>query len=616
VVQQNYDPIGRLCAIAQTSSGCSSNTNPYATGYAYNTAFELTGLNYGNGVAASFGYSPDRLQMTSLSYVKGTNTLYSLNYSYGTAGSNNGQIQSITDNVDNGRTVTFSYDSLARLMNAVTTGSTGYAKWGLQWTYDVYGNRLTQSISSGCTGITCPTNSVGVSTATNRITSGGYGYDANGNMTNDGQNTLTYDGENHLLTSIGILGSGTYTYDGNGLRVKKCVPNCANPTTTTLYAFSGSKVVAEYVYVSGTPPTSPTREYIYSGSALIAKIEGTATQYYHQDSLSTRLITDSTGTKIGEQGHFPYGETWYPASPVTKWEFTTYERDAESGNDYAMARYHVNRLGRFSSPDLLPGSTGDPQSLNKFTYVRNDPANGVDPSGMVSCWWPDYCGGEDPGGGDGGDCSFGSCNEDPPSGGHPDTCGTFCGPPGTFGFPAPPQANGFIATAPGIDWLNVLFGPPDPSLLIFNGFPGGLCYDKSGHAVLCGSTDAATTCSDNASCGVGTGVTVTINPGGATPGSGAPKEPKPPETKPISSPQPVTGGCMTAALIHNFIGDKPHAGGTVILHVAAYATVKRLAPGTFPGPGWMYVTVAVLWDAAQVTASYVDCKYNGGPSLQ
>jgi RHS repeat-associated protein len=393
VVQQNYDPIGRLCAIAQTTgSTCSTNTNPYATGFAYNTAFELTGFNYANGVAATFGYSADRLQMTSLSYVKGTTSLYSLNYSYGAAGSNNGQIQSITDNVDNGRSVTFSYDNLARLTNAVTTGSTGYPKWGLQWLYDVYGNRTQQNISSGCTGLTCPTNQVAVSTATNRITTTGYAYDANGNMTNDGVNTLTYDGENHLLTSSGTLGSGTYTYDGKGLRVRK-----ASGTTTTVYSFSGSKVIAEYV--NGAAPGSPTREYIYSGSALLAKVEGTATQYYHSDHLSARVMTDSSGNKIGEQGHFPYGETWYATNTTTKWEFTTYERDSESGNDYAMARYHVNRLGRFSSPDLLAGSSGDPQSLNKYSYVRNDPANLVDPSGQLWSWicgFMNLCGSEGP----------------------------------------------------------------------------------------------------------------------------------------------------------------------------------------------------------------------------
>jgi len=380
VVQQSYDAIGRLCAIAQTSSGCTTNTNPYATGYGYNTSFELTGFNYANGVAATFGYSADRLQMTSLSYVKGTTTLYSLNYAFGTTGHNNDQISSLTDNVDNGRSLTFGYDNLARLANAVTVGSTAYPKWGLSFTYDAYGNRTQQSISAGCVApMTCPTNSVAVSTGTNRITTSGYAYDANGNMTNDGVNILTYDGENHELTSSGSLGSGAYLYDGNGVRVKKCVPNCTSPTTTTVYAFSGSKVIAEYV--NGAAPASPTREYIYSGAALLAKIEGTATQYYHADHLSTRVMTDASGNKIGEQGHFPYGETWYATNTTTKWEFTTYKRDSESGNDYAMARYHVNHLGRFSSPDLLAGSIGDPQSLNKFAYVLNDPVNHVDPLG-------------------------------------------------------------------------------------------------------------------------------------------------------------------------------------------------------------------------------------------
>lgn len=382
IVQQSFDAIGRLCAIAQTSSGCTSNTNPYATGYGYNAAFELTGFNYANGVAASFGYSPDRLQITSLSYVKGTTTLFSLNYLYGTTGSNNGQILGITDNVENGRTATYTYDALARLSTAVTTGSTNYPKWGLSWTYDQYGNRLKQNTIPGtCVSpMSCPTNSVTVDPTSNHITDPGYGYDANGNIINDGENALTYDAENHLLTSSGILGSGTYVYDGNGWRVKKCVPNCISPTTTTVYVFSGTKVIAEYV--NGAAPGSPTREYIYSGSLLLAKIESGATQYYHADHLSTRVMTDSNGNEIGEQGHFPYGETWYPSSPITKWEFTSYERDSESGNDYAMARSHVNRLGRFSSPDLLSGSTGDPQSLNRYTYVLDDPIHHVDPLGM------------------------------------------------------------------------------------------------------------------------------------------------------------------------------------------------------------------------------------------
>ena len=119
----------------------------------------------------------------------------------------------------------------------------------------------------------------------------GYAYDLSGNMTNDGANALTYDAENELVTSGGT--SGTYTYDGNGNRVKR-VSVISGTTTTTVYAFSGSKVVAEYV--NGALPAAPTREYIYAGAQLTAKIEAGATIYYHQDHLSNRVVTNSSGT--------------------------------------------------------------------------------------------------------------------------------------------------------------------------------------------------------------------------------------------------------------------------------------------------------------------------------
>jgi RHS repeat-associated protein len=375
VVVQSVDAIGRLCAVGASGSTCSSGTT-YATGYGYNAAQELTGFNYGNGVAATFGYSNDRLQLTSLNYKKGASTLFGLSYSYGAAGSNNGQIQSITDSVDNGRNATYTYDTLARLSTAVTTGSANYPAWGLQQSYDRYGNRLSQTAISGCTGIPCPQPSVVVSAATNRITGSPFAYDGNGNMTNDGINPLVYDAENHAVSSS----SGAYSYDGKGLRVKKCLPNCTSPTTTTIYLFSGSKVLAEYD--NGAAPTAPSREYVYSGGALLAKIDSSGTKYYHQDHLSNRLVTDSSGTTSAQLGHFPFGESWYNASN-DKLRFTSYERDAESGNDFAMARYHINRLGRFSAPDPVAGSIGDPQSLNRYGYVGNNPVNAVDPLGLV-----------------------------------------------------------------------------------------------------------------------------------------------------------------------------------------------------------------------------------------
>lgn len=171
------------------------------------------------------------------------------------------------------------------------------------------------------------------------------------------------------------------SYDGNSLRVKKVAGSA-----TTVYIFSGTKVIAEYQ--NGAAPSSPTTEYIYSGSQLLATVTSSTTTYHHTDHLSVRMTTDGTtgsptyGQKIGEQGHYPFGESWYAANTTTKWQFTGYERDSESSNDYALARYHVNRLGRFSSPDPLGGDPANPQSLNRYAYVTNDPGNLTDPLGL------------------------------------------------------------------------------------------------------------------------------------------------------------------------------------------------------------------------------------------
>lgn len=385
VVQQSVDPIGRLCEVAPSTTGCATAASPYATGYVYNSASLVTGMKYGNGIYGSFGFSPDRLQLTCLDYsttnrsgncAHDATSKFGLTYSYGAAGSNNGQISSISDYVQAGRSITYTYDSLYRMTNAVTTGSASFPAWGLGESYDRYGNRTAQSISSGCTGLSCPTNAVSVSATTNQINQTPYLYDLSGNMTNDGNNTITYDAEGHAVTASGGLGSGTYTYDGNGLRVKKSVSG-----QVTTYIFSGAKVIAEYL--NGAAPGSPKQEYIYAGGALVAKVTSTTTYYYHQDHLSNRLITNSTGGTYSNMGHFPFGESWYQGVSE-KWNFTTYEYDSESGNHYAMARYHVSRLGRLSSPDPIAGSTANPQSLNRYSYSINDPANVTDPSGAFT----------------------------------------------------------------------------------------------------------------------------------------------------------------------------------------------------------------------------------------
>jgi RHS repeat-associated protein len=94
--------------------------------------------------------------------------------------------------------------------------------------------------------------------------------------------------------------------------------------------------------------------------------------------MSTRKII----RKGSPPANYPFGESWYSSGTTTKWKFTSYERDPESANDYAMARYDINRLGRFNSPDPVPGSIADPQSFNRYSYVRNNPLTLVDPTGL------------------------------------------------------------------------------------------------------------------------------------------------------------------------------------------------------------------------------------------
>jgi RHS repeat-associated protein len=389
VVQQSYDVVGELCEVAPQTSACNTATAPFSTKYSYLPA-QLS-FQYGNGVTSNMTFSSDRAQLSSLTYSQGTQTLFNLNYYYKTDSTNcpravpgnNGLIQCINDSAQIGRSASYGYDTLRRLTSSLTTGSTAYPQWGLSWAYDRYGNRQSENLTAG----NGPSNSLTIDPTTNRPV--GYTFDVSGNMTVDPTsppNNYTFDAENRLVSVTGNA-VATYSYDGLNSRMKKAVQG----GTTTAYVFSGSAVIAEYD--NGALPASPSREYIYGGDKLLATISSGTTTFHHTDHTSVRVSTDGTtgsstyGKVVGEQGHYPYGEAWYLSNTTTKKLFTTYERDPETGLDYAMARFYDSRVGRFCSVDPVEGSPIDPQTWNRYTYTRDEPIGMVDPSGKSFWSW-------------------------------------------------------------------------------------------------------------------------------------------------------------------------------------------------------------------------------------
>jgi RHS repeat-associated protein len=113
--------------------------------------------------------------------------------------------------------------------------------------------------------------------------------------------------------------------------------------------------------------------------------------FNYTDWLGTeRLRTDVSGNVVETCTSLPFGDgqNCTGALEISPMHFTGKERDAETGLDNFGARYNSSSMGRFMSPDPLGGHRIDPQTLNKYVYVRNNPVTLTDPTGLdfsLSC---------------------------------------------------------------------------------------------------------------------------------------------------------------------------------------------------------------------------------------
>ena len=258
-----------------------------------------------------------------------------------------------------------------------------------------------------------------------------YGYDSNGNVTQImmaspfATHTLTYDSRNQL-TDYDITDDDDaavtlshYLYSPSGLRVAKTVTDSQSGTEETLYTLYDSMIPGAKpmeIYRRTASDAAPTRvdRLVYSPQGLA----------YHEQwrdgdldaANSIAVIPDHSGvTHLGihllekrwkaiEQ--LAYGGAWpdqldawkdVEADPSELWgesgeaadslissAFGGFHlEDTETGLDYMQMRYYGSEVSRFLSVDPKESFTAEnPQSLNRYSYVLNNPVNFVDPTGM------------------------------------------------------------------------------------------------------------------------------------------------------------------------------------------------------------------------------------------
>ena len=208
-----------------------------------------------------------------------------------------------------------------------------------------------------------------------------YGYDLNGNLLSDGVNCYTYNDANQLSV-VKVCSSGKvlaeYIYDFDGRRIVK--EEYVNGVVSQSI-YSPEKEYETKKLASGTVENTT---YYYANDELIAKKNSDGSRnYYLNDHLgSTSVLTNQSGGVIEESSYYPFGEVRV-GGLKSKYQFTGQEKDSDTGLNYYGARYYNSHIFHFTQPDSLLPDPYDPQQLNRYSYVRNNPLKYTDPSGHI-----------------------------------------------------------------------------------------------------------------------------------------------------------------------------------------------------------------------------------------
>lgn len=404
IYQLKYPVSGRTITFTTGGAGLptsavdSANSINYATNAHYTSAGTLAYLQNGTNLYSTLVYN-DRLQPCWMYATTGTalpwnstlcggsattGSILDLKYNFNLGAGDNGNVIGITNDRDSTRSQTLAYDSLNRIATAGTVNTSGTNCWGETYGIDAWANlsslALPSIYSTSCGHDTPFSYTIGNN---NQLPSGsGFTYDAAGNLMASGTGSYAHNAENQM-TSADVGGvTTTYSYDGDGRRVQK--------SSGTIYWYGVGDDALDETNLSG----SLTNEYVLFGGQRIARRDSSGNVYYYfADHLGTsrEIVQAAQTTACYDADFYPYGgEIVHTNSCTTSqsYKFTHKERDSESGLDNFGARFYNSGFGRFMSPDWEAKATavpyadfGDPQTLNLYGYVRNNPLSKTDLDG-------------------------------------------------------------------------------------------------------------------------------------------------------------------------------------------------------------------------------------------
>src|SRR6185312_7489947 len=201
-------------------------------------------------------------------------------------------------------------------------------------------------------------------------------FDANGNLTADGQRTYAWDAENRLvgITYPGVSGKATaFTYDGLGRRATiSSTPPGGGSATVTSYLWCGDDICQ-----ARNAGNTTIRSYYDEGEYL----PGTPAQtlYYGIDQIGSVRRVFASVSSAPAYGYDPYGAPLQATAPTTDFVYAGMFYNADSGLDLTKNRIFDPVAGRWLSRDRL-GEKTDPVG-NLYPYASGNPINHTDPNG-------------------------------------------------------------------------------------------------------------------------------------------------------------------------------------------------------------------------------------------